>query len=315
VIKAVFVFAIATLGLCFLAAWPSPAQAAACGGKDQRPCKVWERIPSCNKGLYENFGKGRCLAKAVPGKDCGRENQRPCKVWERIPSCNPGMVEDFAKGKCVRNRDAELRQLASKLIAGAAAHQRTMSKIAGCMANPARMNRFQTAVKKKDMKTAQSVTNQCVSPAEMASLRAAPQGLARAPSGKSAQQYFNSLSIGIGAGAMVFIGGDGELGLDIDLDGKLPPRFYTSGDYAFGLGVNVGADVIVSVSRDQVVPNVSNNLSVVAAGKYLAGGGIAAVFNYGDPLKDDVFNGFAVNGGAGVGAEIGTIHKSNSRVW
>jgi hypothetical protein len=308
-------FPIATLVLCFLTAWPSPAQAAACGAKNQRPCKIWERIPSCNKGLYEDFGKGKCLAKAVPGKDCGRENQRPCKVWERIPSCNAGMVEDFLKGKCVRNQNAELRQLASKLTAGAAAHQRTLSKIAGCMANPARMNRFQAAVKKKDMKTAQGVTNQCVSPAEMASLRAAPQGLAKAPSGNGAQQYFNSLSIGVGAGGMVFIGASGDLGLVIDLNGKLPPRFYSSGEYSFGLGVSVGADVIVGVSRDQAVPSVSNNLSVVAAGKYLAGGGIAAVFDYGDPIKEDVFNGFAVNAGAGIGAEIGTIHKSNSRVW
>jgi hypothetical protein len=308
-------FAIAALGFYFLTAWPSPVDAAACGAKNQRPCKIWERIPSCNQGLYEDFGKGRCLAKAVPGNDCGRENQRPCKVWERIPSCNAGMVEDFLKGKCVRNHDAELRQLASRLTAGAASHQRAMSRIAGCMADPGRMNRFQAAVNKKDMKTAQSVTNQCVSAAEMASLRAAPPGLARTPSGNQAQQYFNALTIGVGAGAMVGIGLNGDLGVAIDLNGKLPPRFYTSGDYAFGLGASVGADVIVGVSRDQVVPNVSNNLSVAAAGKYLAGGGIAAVFNYGDPLKEDVFDGFAVNGGAGVGAEIGTIHKSNSRVW
>ena len=195
--KAVFAPAVAALGFCFLTAWPSPADAADCGAKNQRPCKLWERIPSCNKGLYEDFGKGRCLAKAVPGKDCGRKNQRPCKIWERIPSCNADMVEDFLKGKCVRDRDAELRRLASKLTAGAAAHQRTMSRIAGCMADPARMNRFQAAVKKKDMKTAQSVANQCVLPADMASLRAAPQGLARAPSGNRAQQYFNSLTIGV----------------------------------------------------------------------------------------------------------------------
>jgi hypothetical protein len=225
------------------------------------------------------------------------------------------MVEDFLKGKCIRNRDAELRQLASRLTAGAAAHQRTLSTIAGCMANPVRMSRFEAAVKRKDMETARSVTSQCISPAQMASLRAAPQGLARAPSGDGAQRYFNSITIGVGAGAMVFVGGGGDLGVDIDLNGKLPARFYTSGEYAFGVGVSIGADIIVGVSRDEVVPNVSNNLSVVAAGKYLAGGGIAAVFNYGDPLKDDIFNGFSVNGGAGVGLEIGTIHKSNSRVW
>ncbi len=77
------------------------AEAASCGAKNQRPCKIWERIPSCNKGLYEDFKKGRCLSKTVPGRDCGKKNQRPCKVWERIPSCNANLVEDFKKGLCV----------------------------------------------------------------------------------------------------------------------------------------------------------------------------------------------------------------------
>ena len=77
------------------------AEAANCGAINQRPCNIFERIPSCNNGLYEDFKKGRCLAKAVPGRDCGRANQRPCKIWERIPSCNKGLVEDFKKGQCV----------------------------------------------------------------------------------------------------------------------------------------------------------------------------------------------------------------------
>ncbi len=82
--------------------WSPPiVEAAKCGANNQRPCKIWERIPSCNKGLYEDFKKGRCLAKTVPGRDCGRKNQRPCKVWERIPSCNKDLVEDFKKGRCV----------------------------------------------------------------------------------------------------------------------------------------------------------------------------------------------------------------------
>lgn len=31
-----------------------------CGGNGQRPCKVWERVPSCNPGLGENFKTNRC---------------------------------------------------------------------------------------------------------------------------------------------------------------------------------------------------------------------------------------------------------------
>lgn len=77
------------------------AEAASCGESNQRPCKIWERIPSCNKGLYEDFKKGRCLSKSVPGRDCGKKDQRACKVWERIPSCNAGLVEDLKRGWCV----------------------------------------------------------------------------------------------------------------------------------------------------------------------------------------------------------------------
>ncbi len=84
----------------------APALAAKCGAKNQRPCKVWERIPSCNKGLRENFRTNRCVKpkpkKAKKRVVCGATNQRPCKVWERIPSCNKGLVEDFAKNRCLK---------------------------------------------------------------------------------------------------------------------------------------------------------------------------------------------------------------------
>jgi hypothetical protein len=90
------------------------AHAAACGALNQRPCKVFERVPSCNRGLVEDFRHGRCIAKpagrpvpphmAKPNKpppQCGALNQRPCRVNERIPSCNAGLVEDFRHGRCI----------------------------------------------------------------------------------------------------------------------------------------------------------------------------------------------------------------------
>jgi hypothetical protein len=42
------------------------ATSSACGGLDQRPCFVWERIPSCNAGLVENILGHRCTS-AGPG--------------------------------------------------------------------------------------------------------------------------------------------------------------------------------------------------------------------------------------------------------
>ncbi|MEM1031891.1 MAG: hypothetical protein AAF928_19555 [Myxococcota bacterium] len=71
-----------------------------CGGSGQRACKVWERIPSCNRGLAEDLRRGTCER---PQKfRCGAAGQRPCKLWERVPSCNPGLREHFLRGQCVR---------------------------------------------------------------------------------------------------------------------------------------------------------------------------------------------------------------------
>jgi hypothetical protein len=72
-----------------------------CGGENQRPCLVTERVPSCNSGLVENFSTKRCTRPAPVV--CGAENQRPCTVTERIPSCNNGLAEDFNRSRCVRS--------------------------------------------------------------------------------------------------------------------------------------------------------------------------------------------------------------------
>ena len=32
---------------------------------------------------------------------CGSENERPCYLWEHVPSCDSGLVENFLTGRCV----------------------------------------------------------------------------------------------------------------------------------------------------------------------------------------------------------------------
>lgn len=93
--------------LAFLLGAPTAAYAK-CGGANQRPCKVFERVPSCNKGLVEDFKKNRCVRRKKPQKpkprklNCGKQNQRPCLVTERVPSCNKGLVENFRLKRCVK---------------------------------------------------------------------------------------------------------------------------------------------------------------------------------------------------------------------
>ncbi|MGE3691916.1 MAG: hypothetical protein AB7F98_11105 [Novosphingobium sp.] len=114
-ILAILVF----IGLGAFLLWPGQAHAAPnCGMEGGRPCTIFERVPSCDPGLYEDFGKGKCLRLASsappppppkPGPqpsssqlNCGKENHKPCTIWERVPSCDRGLVEDFSKGLCVR---------------------------------------------------------------------------------------------------------------------------------------------------------------------------------------------------------------------
>jgi len=62
-----------------------------CGVEDGRPCYVWERIPSCDEGLYQDFQKGKCL-KLKPGQvgflaglssysQEVADNKEYCKKW------------------------------------------------------------------------------------------------------------------------------------------------------------------------------------------------------------------------------------------
>lgn len=79
---------------------PDPAAAQArCGGENQTPCTIFQRIPSCNTGLKEDFAQRKCVKMATP---CGAAGERPCLLTERVLSCNPGSYEDFGKNLCVK---------------------------------------------------------------------------------------------------------------------------------------------------------------------------------------------------------------------
>lgn len=80
----------------------------ACGGNGQRPCTVTERIPSCDRGLKEDFGLNKCVSPA--SLSCGGRGQRPCLVTERVPSCNRGLVEDFKVNKCLIYNESSGRE-------------------------------------------------------------------------------------------------------------------------------------------------------------------------------------------------------------
>lgn len=55
----------------------SEAEGASCGAKNQRPCTIFERIPSCDAGLVEDFARNLCVARACPARTAGKQSQRP----------------------------------------------------------------------------------------------------------------------------------------------------------------------------------------------------------------------------------------------
>jgi hypothetical protein len=76
----------------------------------------------------EDFAKGRCVAVS-----CGGRNQRPCLVVERIPSCDQGLREDFGTNRCVPLKPGEtpftagLSSLTGEIAKGTQVCEETLS--------------------------------------------------------------------------------------------------------------------------------------------------------------------------------------------
>lgn len=84
-----------SLGLYVIAAvfifiFPGVSQAQRkCGAEGQRPCKIWERIPSCNRGLTEDFRLRMCVGpKTQVSADTGKYIPRDTRKMTYVNLCN-----------------------------------------------------------------------------------------------------------------------------------------------------------------------------------------------------------------------------------
>ncbi|MCA9472257.1 MAG: hypothetical protein MRJ96_15740 [Nitrospirales bacterium] len=324
------------------------AHAGNCGGTNQRPCKIWERIPSCNKGLVENFKINRCVAKVAPGQKfkCGKRNQKPCKIWERIPSCDKGLVEhfpsnrcttqadlgnkfkcgkryqkpcklseripscdkglveDFLKGKCVPNADAKRHLIAAQKL----------KKIGGFVASKvafatrvANNQKVRNRLNAEDKTSVAKVVN------------ASEVGKTQMPDGYLLRTLTVGASVG---GKFLFVGTSGGAGAAIDLKGERPAYAYATGDYGVGPGLAAGGAIDVGfwVCQNNKIGGDSWGvefgvddlaLAYVGAASLKKGPslGIGLWFNY-----DNVFQGFTITPGFGVGADFGGVVKAGTAV-
>lgn len=64
------------------------AQNKNCGAEGQRPCKIWERIPSCDKKLKENFKLNMCVGPRTQVNTKGQYIPRKDTKPTRLRLCN-----------------------------------------------------------------------------------------------------------------------------------------------------------------------------------------------------------------------------------
>jgi hypothetical protein len=55
--------------------------------------------------------------KPRSARTCGALNQRPCNIFERLPSCNKGLAEDFLKHKCITPQPLLQEQACRAIVA------------------------------------------------------------------------------------------------------------------------------------------------------------------------------------------------------
>jgi len=321
----------------------TPVEAATCGGLNQEACPALKKGPQCGEFLYKDKKK---ICRACGGKDkkacpalakgpqcrqwlrkdkkdicraCGGDGEQACPVLAKGKVCKSGLKKK--DGKCRPDRDTALRGYANTIAEKMSTHLGILSSLRTCLTQSGRKDKIKDAVKDDDPGKAETIVSQCLSDSQRNSLRAKPAGLAIGTAARSSssgndgdEKFFNTVSIGVGAGGMIIFGGAADAGVVIDLARAKHARIYHSGETVFGAGLNISADLIVGLGRDPLARGKYRNIAVAFAGKFLAGGGLAIVFDYGEPSLD-LFDGIAVSGGVGEGAEIGTIHKSKSRIW
>ena len=283
------------------------AQAGSCGGNHQRACTMFERPGKpCNSGLK--------LTAAVGGK-CTKKKARPVislpvnppKI--ELPKIELPTVQLPTVQLPVVTRDQKLRRLSALYTDATAGHQRALDAIMTCMRRPNNIERYRTSVKLRDAGLASRVMSGCLTSSSRAALKKAPHG-----SGSSSK-FFNTLTIGLGAGGMYGVGLEAEGGWAHDLNGRVQTRPYLAGAGSGGFGASAGVDIVLTLSRDSVKRGGQWGVDVAAAGKYLGGGGLSINYDAVNPFKQDPFDGFSIFGGVGLGFQVGTIHPNYTQTF
>lgn len=242
-----------------------------CGRVGQRPCKVWEHIPSCVPGAIEKPIGKRCVAKPkrkpiIPRPEqvagCGANGEKPCTVNRALPSCEGNLVEDFAIGRCRRN-DGDFVNMAKNTL-------REVGPVLSTIANSA----VQCGVD-----TVMLNARNAGPAATVARLQQLPCFNALLDSARA--NGYRTLTIGGGGGAAFGVGAEGENGFAFDTARRRPITTYHTLSLKF-LSIGAGASVTVGLFKkdNRSFGGDAHGASVGFAA--VGGGGAAVWFDYGN---------------------------------
>jgi len=255
--------ALTVIGALIIMTIAPRAEAAACGALNQKPCPVWKRIPSCDKGLVEDFAKGRCVRPKpiiLPRpKNCGGEGKKPCPL-PHVPSCNGRLVEDFTKNIC-RRSDADIINMAKDTISQSG---RLIEE---------------TALALKDCATARTVLERGGSRLTQVNALQSSECVLRMIEGARRAGY-KSFSLGLGTGLSFGLGADAEAGFVFDTAHINPPAFYTAHGVSAGFQAGGGVSFVAGYGNSPNRPGKSQGHGASIGFAAVGGTGASSWYGY-----------------------------------
>jgi len=264
-----------------------------CGGRGEVPCKVWEFIPSCAGGLVENFAAGRCLPNTRP-VHCGREGQDPCKLTEFFPSCSGRLVEDFIAGQCIRSEGdiVNMARNTADEVGGFAEAAFNTLLQCGVIAL------YEAGAKDNGGALAAQIQNKPCFQTLMQEVEALG---------------YQTITIGGAGGASFILGADGENGFAFDTTGRYAPSTYHNLGFKMGFTAGGGASVVLGFYKgtNQTGPAGfgGDGHGATVSGSFGGGAGMAVWYGYNGAL-----NGFTIAANSGAEVEVAYVRNTTEIV-
>lgn len=259
--------------------------AQACGGSGQRACTIFERIPSCDPGLFED-GRATCWP-------CGAVGEAACPITVQIPSCDAGGVENLLTGMCEFNQEDHLRRQAEAVLNDVRPLVEIYMEANQCLSYLGLLERGLSALQARDAVQAAGLLmgSGCLDRMKT---------IAR-------DGGYQTMTLGFGGGFSIGFGANSEFGVAIDLhDRFLPVGFVTNG-YSMGLGIGAGLNLTVGLSHGDLYTVDGNEQGFT----FTAGpAGVGIWYDY-----DGTYSGASFSGSYGLGLEAGVLNRVHTALF